>query len=136
MSMAYQEDDFSQKLVQGLTAASKEEGPYLVHCVAGKDRTGYVCMVLEALAGSSYQEMIDNYMVTYNNYYSINQESDPGKYKIIKEKYIDTMLRYIAGFGLSFDDFETVDYAYCTKKYLLAIGMQEADINALTDRLV
>ena len=136
MSMAYQEDDFSQKLVQGLTAASKEEGPYLVHCVEGKGRTGYVCMVLEALAGSSYQEMIDNYMVTYNNYYSINQESDPGKYKIIKEKYIDTMLRYIAGFGLSFDDFETVDYAYCTKKYLLAIGMQEADINALTDRLV
>ena len=135
MDMAYKGEEFSQKLVQGLTAASKEEGPYLVHCVEGKDRTGYVCMVLEALTGASYQEMIDDYMVPYDNYYLINQASDPDKYRIIKEKYIDTMLRYVAGFGSS-DNIETADYALCAREYLLAIGMEEADIKALIDRLV
>lgn len=135
MNMAFKGEAFSQKLVDGLTAASKEEGPYLVHCVEGKDRTGFVCMVIEALAGASYQEMVDDYMVTYDNYYSINQDSVPTKYRIIKEKYIDTMLRYVAGFG-SADDIETADFAHCAREYLLAIGMAEADIDALTSRLI
>mgnify|MGYP003304186202 CR=1 FL=1 len=48
MSMSFKQDDFKQSLVKGLTQMSKNEGPYLVHCVEGKDRTGFVIMILEA----------------------------------------------------------------------------------------
>lgn len=134
MNMAFKSEGFSEKLVRGLTAASKADGPYLVHCVEGKDRTGFVCVVMEALAGATYQEMVADYMVTYDNYYGINQTSEPTKYGIIKEKYVDVMLRYIAGDGDV--DITTVDYATAVKAYLLSIGMAEADIDALKERLV
>jgi len=48
------------------------DGPYLVHCLEGKDRTGFVCIVLEALMSATYQEIVDDYMLTYNNYYHID----------------------------------------------------------------
>lgn len=133
MNMAFKSDVFSQKLVQGLTSASLAEGPYLVHCVEGKDRTGFVCAVMEALAGATYQEIVADYMVTYDNYYGINQTTEPTKYRIIKEKYIDVMLRYITGDGDV--DITTADYAQYAHQYLLSIGMAEADLNALTSRL-
>ena len=134
MSMAYKSETFSQKLVQGLTAASHADGPYLVHCVEGKDRTGFVCMVLEALAGATYREIVDDYMITYDNYYSINQTSEPSKYNIIKEKYIDVMLKYVTGDGNV--DITTADYNRYAREYLLSIGMSVADIDALQNRLV
>lgn len=134
MSMAFKGEDFSEKLVRGLTAASKENGPFLVHCVEGKDRTGFVCVVMEALAGATYEEMIDDYMITYDNYYGINKTTEPTKYRIIKEKYVDVMLEYVSSFGNA--EKETANYAVCARNYLVSIGMAEADINALVSRLV
>jgi len=134
MNMAFKSEGFSQKLVNGLTAASQNEGPYLVHCVEGKDRTGFVCMVMEALAGATYQEIIDDYMITYYNYYGIDQNTEPTKYRIIKEKYIEVMLHYITGDGDV--DITTADYAYYARQYLRGIGMSEDAVDALTANLV
>lgn len=52
-------------------------------------------MIIEELLNASYQEMVDDYMVTYENYYSITKENDKDKYETIKEKNIDLMLHYI-----------------------------------------
>lgn len=134
MNMAFKSDDFSQKLVEGLTAASKVDVPLLVHCVEGKDRTGFVCMILEALSGATYGELVTDYMLTYDNYYGINQTSEPTKYRIIKGKYFDVMLRYII--GDSTVDITTADYSFYAREFVLSIGMDAADVNALTARLV
>ena len=134
MNMAYKSDGFSQKLAEGLTAAANNPGPYLVHCVEGKDRTGFVCMVIEALAGATYDEMVADYMITYDNYYGINLTSDPDKYQIIKEKNIDTMLRYVTGDNGV--DIKTADYAQYCKAYLLKIGMTQSAIDALENNFV
>ncbi len=135
MSSAYRNESFSKKLVEGLTAASGFDGPYLVHCVEGKDRTGFVCMVLEALAGAAYQEIVDDYMLTYDNYYGINETGDPTRYKTIKEKNIDEMLQYIAGFGQA-EEVTTADLAHCANEYLLSIGMKADDLDALKAKLI
>lgn len=73
-------------------------------------------------------------MVTYDNYYGINQTKEPTKYRIIKEKNIDVMLKYLAGFGEM--ELASADYEYCARTYLMSIGMTESDIDALTARLV
>ena len=52
-------------------------------------------MIIEELLNTSYKEMVDDYMVTYENYYSITKENDKDKYETIKEKNIDLMLHYI-----------------------------------------
>ncbi len=40
-------------------------------------------IMLLALAGASAQEITDDYMITYSNYYGITAENNPGKYKAI-----------------------------------------------------
>ena len=52
---------------------TEHSGPCLIHCVEGKDRTGFVCALMLALAGASAQEIIDDYMITYYNYYGITK---------------------------------------------------------------
>ena len=44
-----------------------QEGPCYIHCTEGKDRTGFVCLLLEALCGANYGELRDDYMTTYAN---------------------------------------------------------------------
>ena len=134
MNMQFEEQSFKDSLVKGLTAMANNPGPYLVHCVEGKDRTGYVIMVIESLMGASYEEMVDDYMLTYDNYYGIDKNDS--RYKTIKEKNIDLMLHYIIGDEKQKKDLSKIDdYSEYTKKYLISIGMNEEDINKLVEQL-
>ena len=134
MSMSFKQDDFKQNLVKGLTQMSKNEGPYLVHCVEGKDRTGFVCMILEGLAAASYEEIVDDYMLTYENYYGITKETEPTKYETIKKRNIDAMLLYVTGLE-NVEDLKTANLNEKIGKYLESIGMERNDIDALTYQL-
>ena len=134
MSANFKSDDFNEKLAKGLTEAAKNDGPYLVHCVEGKDRTGYVMMILEALAGASYDEIIDDYMLTYENYYGITQTSDIDRYETIKEKNIDIMIAYVTGNDQNVD-YRTADLSQYAADFLVKIGMTNEDIETLQNKL-
>ncbi len=82
----YSSDEYRTTLSQALLTMTDHEGPCLVHCVEGKDRTGFVCALMEALAGGTYDEILTDYMITYDNYYGVTKETDPEKYDIITEK--------------------------------------------------
>jgi protein tyrosine/serine phosphatase len=133
MNMNYTSDEFKSKLASGLSQMAGMEGPYLVHCTEGKDRTGFVCILLEAFAGASYEEIVADYMLTYDNYYKITEASDPAKYSTIKEKNVDAMLKSILGDPAA--DLAVADLAAGAEKYLLNAGMAEADVAALHGRL-
>ncbi|MBR6723664.1 MAG: tyrosine-protein phosphatase, partial [Erysipelotrichaceae bacterium] len=62
LNMNYLSDDFGMKIVQGFNLMAEKEGPYLIHCTEGKDRTGFVAMLIEALAKASYEEIEADYM--------------------------------------------------------------------------
>ena len=89
-------------------------------------------MILESLAGATYDELIDDYMVTYDNYYGINKEKDLEKYTIIKEKLMDTMLEYVVGTK----DLKNVNYQEKVKEYLVSIGMKKDVISRLESKLI
>ncbi len=133
LSMNYQSDDFAQKIVQGFNAMAESEGPYLVHCTEGKDRTGFVCMLIEALAGASYQEIVDDYMLTYDNYYQINPVKDPEKYQVIKEKNIDAMLKFIAGDETA--DIEHDDLSQYAESFLKKAEMTDEQIDSFRTKI-
>ena len=134
LSANFKSESFGEKLAQGLEAVAQSEGPVLIHCVEGKDRTGYVLMLLEALCGASYGEIVDDYMLTYDNYYGINKTSDPERYDIIKEKNLDVMISYMTGTPAE-DGFENVDLAKSARELLVRIGMTEDSVNRLYSRL-
>ena len=133
LNMNFSSDEFREKVVRGLSAMAEHEGPYLVHCTEGKDRTGFVCMLLEALCGASYQEIVDDYMITYDNYYGITKTADPDRYGVIVENLLVAMLHAVIG-----DDsvnLETADYGSYAQHYLLEAGMPQAQIDALKAKL-
>jgi protein-tyrosine phosphatase len=47
-----------------LTALLKSEGPALVHCTAGKDRTGFVVAVIQSALGASEDDIATDYLRT------------------------------------------------------------------------
>lgn len=133
LNMNYGSAEFREKVAAGLIQMSEQEGPYLVHCTEGKDRTGFVCMLLEALCGASYQEIVDDYMITYDNYYKITKESDAERYDVIVENVLDPMLRSMVGDDAA--DLTTADLAGCAADLLLDAGMTEAQLAALKAKL-
>ena len=134
LSMNYLSDDFGMKIVQGFNMMAELEGPYLIHCTEGKDRTGFVCMLIEALAKASYEEIKDDYMLTYYNYYRINETEDRDKYDTILHKNLDAMIRFIIG-DEKIDIHESSLSIYA-EKYLLKMGMSEDQLQAFKERLM
>ena len=134
MAMNFTADDFREKIADGFTRMAAKEGPYLVHCTEGKDRTGFICMLLEALMGASYQEIVDDYMLTYDNYYEITEEKDKAKYDVILEKNLIAMLYTVA--GTKDIDLRAADLSALAKTYLKdGCGMTDTAIETLIGRL-
>lgn len=134
LSADYPSQDFAETLVAGLAEMAEHDGPYLVHCIEGKDRTGFVCVLLEALAGASYDELQADYMATYANYYGITKESDSNKYEAISGLNLDGILAFLAGVEDG-ADLHSIDYAGHARQYLLDGGMTSEQVDALVGRL-
>ena len=133
MNANYAGDEFRKKLVSGLNAIVENDGPYLIHCTEGKDRTGFVCMLIEALCGATYDEIEKDYMVTYKNYYGITKETDPKKYNIIVEHVLKPMVNFFVGNEKI--DFETADLSEYAEVYLIDSGMTKEQIAELLAKI-
>ena len=62
-------------IAEGMRYIINNNGPYLIHCNEGKDRAGFVSALLECLMGASIDEVVEDYMVTYYNYYGVEEGS-------------------------------------------------------------
>jgi hypothetical protein len=56
---------FKNKLKQGFLFLIAHNGPYLIHCNAGNDRTGFVAAIIEGLLGASIDEIVYDYLLSY-----------------------------------------------------------------------
>ena len=130
LGSAWRSDSFKRTLSQGLYEMSKHDGPYYIHCIEGKDRTGFACALIEALAGASYDEIVDDYMETYANYYGFTEEGEPGKYNAIKELQIDNMLAYLLGTSDK-TDLDQADFTDGARKYLISGGLSADQVSEI-----
>lgn len=127
-------DDFNNRLIAALKELPSHPAPYVVHCVEGKDRTGYVCALLEGLCGATYQEIVDDYLKTYENYYQVTPQKDREVCDALLYLRLNPCLKFYAGV-----DDETllpnVDYAKAFSDFLLAHDMSDEQIGALVQAL-
>ncbi|MBO4667490.1 MAG: tyrosine-protein phosphatase [Bacilli bacterium] len=135
MAAAYKADDFSNKLKNTILAILNNDGPYYIHCLEGKDRTGYVCMIIEAMCGATYDELVEDYFITYKNYYGIDKVKEPEKYEMIKTIHIEEMIRYAFNYGENVN-LLTANYKSTVNNYLLGIGLTQEEIDNVTSKLV
>ena len=134
MNVQYKTEDFAKRVVKGLIDMSNNDGPYYIHCLEGKDRTGFYCMIIGAIADSSYNEIIEDYMTTYDNYYGITLESSKEKYDAIKESNIDEMLKFMTG-EEDIAKLKDADMSELVNKYLIRYGMNEEQIQLLKNKI-
>ena len=130
---------FKDGLVKGYRFMIENEGPYLLHCTYGMDRTGFSIAVLEALMGATAEEIKTDYAKTFMNYCSV-----VGNMQVaLTQDHVDLLKNIIAmnlrnsyhTVGVDISDFDNVDLAAATEKYLVALGMEQAEVDALKNRL-
>ena len=136
MPVDFSSASFAETLVSGIAKMVREgyETPVLVHCTEGKDRAGFTCALIEALMGASYDEIVADYMRSYENYYGITKENNAEKYEIIVKNHINEMIKVIAGVnsveGLTVETLEAG-----ARAYLISGGMTDVEIDTLISAL-
>lgn len=126
-------EEFGQKLAEGLRFLNNNEGPYLIHCTEGKDRAGFVSALLECLMGAKLDEVVADYMTTYENYYKVEKGSE--QHTSIAESNILASLTTVVCKAEKGSDISEVDLANAAEGYLLEIGMTADEINTLKSKL-
>lgn len=130
----YESEEFREKVGKAFTAMAENDGPYLIHCTEGKDRTGFVMMLMEAFAGASYEEIEADYMLTYDNYYGISKKSDPERYGLIVDSVLLPMIQTVAADTKT--DVREQDLQRSAEGYLRDTGMSLDQIEQLRQKLL
>jgi protein tyrosine phosphatase (PTP) superfamily phosphohydrolase (DUF442 family) len=121
--------EFGEKVKACVLFLIENEGPYLVHCKEGKDRTGMLCAILECFAGASVEEVKADYMATYRNFYHVEQ-GDETYDVILRNNLVKTLC---ALFGV--ENPETADLREKAGSYLNSIGLTGKQLDALRAKL-
>jgi len=111
------------------TIAEAKEGAILYHCIAGKDRTGIISMLLLGLSGVDDQDIVSNYEITYTNVRRnprlANMPYEVPEYLI--QSHYQNMEETIAYIKKEYNSFES---------YIKHIGLRDELIQAIKQRLV
>lgn len=134
MSANYRDAAFAESVAEAMRAVLTEDGPFLIHCTEGKDRTGFVCLLVEALAGASAEELERDYMITYDNYYGVTEETDAAGYAAVRELKFGDMLTFLCGTE-AFSSLTPEQIAAGAEDYLRFGGMTDEEIGSLSAAL-
>ena len=130
-------DMYSADAIANLKAALQymlaNEGPYAFHCTEGKDRAGYFAMVLEALMGADLGEIVEDYMLSFENYYHVEYHSE--QWTRIAQSNIIKDLMKLTGAETE-EALAKADLVKAAETYLeKTIGLTAAEIQGLKDAL-
>ena len=129
MGMSFGTEEFNGKLAEGLRFFASHEGPYAVHCLEGKDRTGVVVALMECFMGASFDEIKADYMVTFYNYYGVAPGDEA--YDEIAENNIVVTLKKL----LETDDLGGADLVRAAEDYFREIGLKDDELESLRANL-
>lgn len=132
LGLDVQSEAFEAGLTKGLRHLIAHDGPYLVHCTEGKDRAGFVSAILQCLMGASAQEVMTDYMTTYENYYGVGPGSE--SYAVIAGSNIKKTLEAV--FDVKDIEAQNVNLADEAKVYMMErLGLTEEETDALKAHL-
>jgi len=131
LNVSFMSEQYGTNLINGFRLMMAQDAPVYIQCTKGEDRTGFVCILLEALAGANYGELVKDYMESFRNYYRLTEESDPDKYRAtVYVKFLD-IISQLTGKP---DDTDYTGYSFTgdARKYLLRWGMTQEEVERLT----
>jgi protein tyrosine/serine phosphatase len=129
MSFSSADNKFCKKLKDGLEFMQDNEPPYLIHCEAGIDRTGFLAIILEALIGAKFDDIAKDYMLSFvdNSEYSADDHRNGSI-------FISRLFEQIKGEPISdSEDLQSLSVKFLTDvKY---IGLGSGELKRLESRL-
>jgi protein tyrosine/serine phosphatase len=118
---------FCGKIKKGLLFMIEREPPYLIHCEAGVDRTGFLSIILESLMDAEIGDIVKDYMRSFDAQRGYPQDD----YKK-GEPLIINLFSKIKGELINKNE----KLRSLSEKYLLEkIGLNANEITILTDKL-
>ena len=129
LGVDFKADDFKKGLAEGLRFFAVHEGPYLVHCTEGKDRAGFTSALLSAFMGATFDEVVEDYMKSYENYYHVERNSE--QWRAVRNSNIIKQLELITGSTTP----EKEDLSKASENYMKEIGLTESEIQSLRENL-
>jgi protein tyrosine/serine phosphatase len=123
-------EEAAASIANGMRFIINGEAPYLLHCNEGKDRGGFASALLECLMGATIDEVIEDYMETYYNYYGVQKNDE--KYMAIVNNNIITMLKTC--FDIE-NVYEANLQAEAEEYLLVVIGLSADEVIALKAKL-
>lgn len=134
LSLAITGSAFREGVAGVFRAVADGDAPFLVFCVEGKDRTGFVCAVLQALCGASADEIREDYLKTYLNFYDVRDgrhiTPDPAAQEAVRDTAVST-LGVCFGTEIGAD----TDLRAAAEAYLLDIGVSAEEIALIREKL-
>lgn len=135
-------DESLAKIADGMRFIIDNEPPYLIHCNEGKDRCGFFVMLLESLAGADVQEVLDDYMLTFINYYGLkkgdaayNMAFDMNGKRIVYLLANPETMNHLNGFNWSSIDITDVNMYDAAVKYLFSTGLSRDEVAMLKSKI-
>ncbi|MFK0247558.1 tyrosine-protein phosphatase [Amycolatopsis azurea] len=109
--------------------ANAEPGCVVFHCASGKDRTGLLALVLLTLAGAAPEEIVADYLLTFDR---MKQRHDELGFR----DQLTAVAELLEARGTTFEASLTSTITSLTMPdYLLANGLSDAELAALRTRL-
>ena len=133
LNMNLKSENFATVISAGLLDLCGTEGPYLISCTEGKDRTGFVTALIMALGGATPEEVAADYMITYDNFYGLTMESDSQKYTTLVNLKIGDYMCYFNGLSgketdIDWRDITAEDLHKGAEEYLRLGGLEDEEI--------
>ena len=129
MGYDYESDAFASKVKDCVLFLLNNDGPFLVHCKEGKDRTGIFCAILSCFLGAGANEIERDYMITYSNFYFVGPD-DAAYHVILKENLVKTLCELF-----DVDTLAQADLRACAAQYLRSTGLTDAQLAQLAEKL-
>ena len=129
MSYDFASKVFGEKVKESAVFILDHDGPFLIHCKEGKDRTGILCAILECFAGASFEEIEQDYMLTFRYFYGVTPEQET--YEIILK---DNLVKALCGM-FDIGQLDGADLQAESREYLRGVGLTDEQLEQLAEKL-
>ena len=119
MGLDYTSERFGNSMARVMEYIAQNDGKYVVHCILGEHRTGAVCMILSALMGASYDELVEDYMQTCCNLYGV--ETGTKQYALLVDDNVNSILRHV----FKIEDPKHANLKELAHNFVLSTGISE-----------
>ena len=118
---------FINKIMQGMRFLIEHEPPYLIHCEAGMDRTGFLSILLEAFMGAKFDDIVKDYMLSFVEDYKYSIKDYKTGSVFVRNLFSEIKRSIVS----SNDDLQYLSSKYLTEK----AGLGEKELMLIKDRL-